>query len=200
MRNPKKVIFGSSADRGLDTLLSVWPEVKQEVPDAELVWAYGWDVYDKFHASNPQKMKWKYQMIRSMHEQGVTSLGRLSHEDLAKEFLSSGVWAYPTSFAEISCITAMKAQVAGCKVVTSGYAALQETVYIDEPEIELIHTKPDELKKFTQRLIKALQEPRDEDELKKVRQWALDNFSWEHVAKGWGDTISEGIKGASNDN
>lgn len=189
-RNPKKVIYASSADRGLDILLDLWPEVKKEVPDAELVWAYGWNSYDALHKGSPEHGRWKWEVIRKMNEVGARELGRLSHEDLVKEFLSSGVWAYPTSFPEISCITAMRAQITGCKIVTSGYAALQETIIEPEEAIEDIHEKPKEIKKFTQRLVKALKEPRDEAKLAETAGLAKERYLYENIARKWSEVLS----------
>lgn len=191
-RNPKKVIYASSADRGLDTLVrEVWPEVKKEIPDAELVWAYGWNSYDGMHKGNAERGKWKWELKRDMFNNGVKELGRLSHEDLAKEMATCGVWAYPTEFPEIFAITAVKAQMAKCKIVTSGYAALQETVKTKEEEIEDINLKPEEIKKFTKRLIKALKEPRDEEELERIKQQCIEEYSWSAVAKQWSEVLDE---------
>lgn len=192
-RQAHKVIFASSADRGLDVLVrDIWPNVKKAVPDAELVWPYGWNVYDAFHKGDAVHGKWKWELKRDMFSAGVKELGRLSHEDLAKEMLSSAVWAYPTSFPEINCITALKTQAAGCKVVTSGYAALQETVEQKEEEIEDIHEKPEKLKEFTERLIKALKEPRDEKALQKTAGRIMEKYSWENIAKQWDRRIKDG--------
>ena len=47
-----------------------------------------------------------------MKQPGVTFHGMVGHMALSEALASSGVLAYPTSFPEISCITAMKAQVA----------------------------------------------------------------------------------------
>lgn len=188
-RNSKKVIYASSADRGLDILCDVWIKVKEAVPDAELVWAYGWNTFDTFHTNNPERMKWKWQTVRKMQLNGVKDLGRLSHEDLAKEMLSCGVWAYPTSFPEISCITAMKAQVSGLDCVTSGFAALQETVFKDESEVERIDTKPEELKKFTQRLIDALKNPSSDKERVALSKKAIEAYNWTHVAELWSNAL-----------
>jgi tetratricopeptide (TPR) repeat protein len=184
-RNPHKVIYASSADRGLDVLCDLWPKVKEAVPDAELVWAYGWNTFDSFHHNNPERMKWKWQTVRKMQLAGIKDLGRLSHEDLAKEMLSCGAWAYPTSFDEISCITAMKAQAAGLDCITSGFAALQETVFKTESEISHIDTKPKELENFTQRLINTLKNPLSDNERALLAHNALEAYNWAHVAELW---------------
>lgn len=194
MRNPKKVIYASSADRGLDTLLKIWPDVIKEVPDAELVWAYGWNVFDEFHRKNPAKMKWKWQVIKDMHNNNVKALGRLSHEELAKEMKTCGVWAYPTEFPEIFCITATKAQMAGLHPVTSGYAALQEVIHPDyrSESIEDINLKPEELERFTKRLIKALKNPITDKERNKLKEFAS-QYDWSSVAEHWGKTCDLGV-------
>ena len=59
---------------------------------------------------------------------GVHYHGRVSQERLTQEFLTAGLWAYPTWFTETSCITAMEAQAAGLRCVCPDIAALAETV------------------------------------------------------------------------
>lgn len=182
--------FFSSADRGLDTLLNILPEVEKRLGrKVTSVWAYGWNTFDQFHAKNTERMKWKWHVIRDMNAQGMVSAGRLTHKNLAKLMKDTNVWAYPTSFPEIHCITALKAQAAGCKVVTSGFAALQETIRQDEKDIEDIFTKPDELENFTQRLVDALSTPRDEKQLSDTASWAK-GHDWASVASVWSKELS----------
>lgn len=182
--------FFSSSDRGLDVLLQIIPEVEKKLGrKITTCWAYGWDMYNQMHSKNQEKMKWKWQVIRDMNKVGMESLGRLSHEDLAKIMKDTEVWAYPTDFTEIHCITALKAQAAGCKVVTSGMAALQETVREDEKEVKDISTKPEELEKFVDRLVFALRNPGDKPELKASAQWAK-KHDWVSVAKVWDKELS----------
>lgn len=189
-REPHKVIYASSADRGLNLLVrTIWPEVLKEVPNAQLVWPYGWDSFDGMHKGNPTQGKWKWELKRDMQLAGVKELGRLSHEDLAKEMMSCSVWAYPTSFPEIDCITAKKVQAAGCDVVTSGFAALQGSVLKDEEEIENIHEKPEEIEKFTKRLIDALKNPTPLTERQKVAEQIINKFAWEKVAEQWNESL-----------
>ena len=37
----------------------MWPEVKKEVPEAELHIFYGWQLFDQFYSNNPASMMWK---------------------------------------------------------------------------------------------------------------------------------------------
>lgn len=183
--------FFSSADRGLDVLLDMIPEIEKRLGrKVTSTWAYGWNIFDQFHKKNAPMMKWKWKVVKKMHEVGMVAQGRLSHEDLAKLMFDVNVWAYPVSFPEIHCITALKAQAAGCQVVTSGYAALQETVFIDEPEIEDIHNKPEELNKFIDRIVKALKEPRDEDVLHEISEGIKEQNDWSKVAEVWDKVLT----------
>ena len=112
-RNNRKCFYGSSYDRGLEHVLKIWPEVKKAVPDATLEIAYGWDLFDKFYHDNPSSMQWKKRMLEMIKYDGITEHGRLSQDKVAELMKQCGLWAYPTHFGEISCITAMKCQYLG---------------------------------------------------------------------------------------
>lgn len=102
-RNPHRVIYTSSYDRGCLHLLEIWPEVKKAVPDAILDIYYGWDLFDKFYKGNPSSMKWKEGMLNMMKADGITEHGRIPQHQVAEEMGKSGVWAYPVHFGEINC-------------------------------------------------------------------------------------------------
>lgn len=118
----------SSPDRSLSTLIRLFKRVKERVPEAKCEWAYGWDVYDVVHAKDPQAMAWKAEIVKGMEEAGIVNLGRLSHKDVAAMYKRGRIFAYPTEFYEIDCISARKAQAAGAIPVTTDFAALNETV------------------------------------------------------------------------
>lgn len=121
--------FFSSADRGLDCLLEMIPRIEKKLgKKITSIWAYGWNTFDQFHKQNPEKMKWKWQVIRKMNDVGMESKGRLNHQELAKLMKDTKVWAYPTEFTEIYCITAVKAQEAACTVVATKVGALPEVI------------------------------------------------------------------------
>ena len=174
--------YFSSYDRGLECLLKMWPEVVKQVPDATLDIYYGWDTFDKVHAKNPEQMRWRFkmtQLINSLADKGVTEHGRVSHKELAKAMKNIKVWAYPTEFTEIHCITALKAQEAGCIPVTTGCYALKETVVDNTYTVkcEDIYTNVDKQKEFVDNLVKALKSNHTTR--------PVDNVDWADIAKVW---------------
>jgi len=190
MKRKYSVGWFSSYDRGLDTLLNLWPIILEAVPDVTLDVAYGWNIYDQFHKKNPEKMKWKWQMIRKFNEFNVKEHGRLSHEELAKLMKTTQVLAYPTSFPEIDCITVKKAQAAGMDVITSGYAALQDSVWSkDEEDIVNIDQKPEKLQEFAQRVIDALLNPLPEEEQKYLHDETIRRYDWKVIAGKWDEAL-----------
>lgn len=175
--------YYSSYDRGLEALLDMWPEIKRQVPDATLTIAYGWNTYDSVHKHDPAKMKWKWQMIRKMHDVGAKEVGRLNHEELAKLMKQTKVWAYPTEFTEIYAITAVKAQEAGCIPVVTNVAALKETVQSGmRVEADDIYTNKERQAKFVDCVITALE---SETKIEPVP-----NTDWSDVAKQWNEVLS----------
>src|SRR3990167_2939256 len=128
IKDPHLIAYGSRYDRGLDILLAMWSDIKKSVPDARLRVFYGWNLFDVGYRDNPERMAWKNKINKLIEQDGITHLGRISHGAVNKEFERAGVWAYPTYFGEISCMTAMKAQAFGAVPCVIDYAALKETV------------------------------------------------------------------------
>lgn len=187
MRNNKKICYTSSYDRGLEHLLKMWPDIKREVPEAELVIAYGWQLFVKFYSNNPASMAWKAKMDEMMKADGITHLDRLPQDKLAEEMKTCGIWAYPTHFGEISCISAMKAQCYGAIPVVVNYAALQTTVQHGIKVEGDIYDKETQ-DKFKQELISLLKDDKRQEKIRKpMMKWAKETYSWDKVAEEWSD-------------
>lgn len=185
-RDPHRVIYTSSYDRGLEHLLDVWPFILAEFPDAKLDIFYGWGTYDKLRTKETQR-QWKSRMIDLMSTlPGVTEHGRIGQDQLATEMLKSGVFAYPCHFEEISCISAMKAQVAGCIPLTTSYAALAETNLQKEWRVDG-NPRDDEKAKeaFKNRLLDALRIEKDARLRRTIQVQAQQKFAWSTVAEQW---------------
>ena len=193
-RNPYRMIYTSSYDRGLVYLLHMWEDIKKEVPQANLHCFYGWILYDIVHKGNPARMKWKAQVQEMMRQEGITDHGRIGHEQLKEEFLKSGIWAYPCSFEEISCISAMKSQAFGSVPVVTDYAALKETVQYGV-KVDVDITDSDGQEKYKKELIAMLKDPERQEKIREeMIPWAREKFLWKHVAQQWKDIFNKGNK------
>lgn len=197
-RNPKRVVYSSSPDRGLTTLLEMWPEILKQEPEAELHCYYGLDNWEKALAMNPAHgeghpflsatalRRLKHQ-LRTIPR--VTMHGRVNQETLAREFMQSGVWAYPTWFSETNCITGYEAHAAGLYIVTTPVAALNETVSDRGVRIpgdwENGNPSAADRAEFIASVIRAIRgegQPRTREQL---QTYARENFGLDSLAGEW---------------
>lgn len=182
-KRKNSVGYFSAYYRGLECLLDMWGSIRAEVPDATLDVYYGWESWlalegeDDFYV----RMQAKFEELK---DQGVTVHGRVSHEELAKAMKEIQVWAYPTQFAEIHCITALKAQEAGCYPVVTNVAALAETVQSgDKLNTKRIYIDEYQQEKFVKKVVEALKEGKTGT--------PVPNTDWSDVAKQWDAAIKE---------
>jgi len=186
-RDPNKLIYTSAQDRGLETLLKLFPKIKRQIPEATLDIYYGWQTWDSVYAEDLAQQEWKKKVLEMQKQDGVKDHGRVTHEEIAKAYLRSSIWAYPTTFTEISCITAMKAQAAGCIPVTTTVAALDETVqYGIKLDFKDIYTNPRAQKKWVDAVVFLLKNQWKQQEIREeMIPWAKDKFSWKKIAQQW---------------
>lgn len=184
-KKPHNIFFGSSPDRGLEGLLDIWPEVKKAVPDAELHVCYGFELYVKLRGHVKVHRDWYNSMMQKLKQPGITHHGKVGEEELYKIAKSCAVWAYPTNFQEIDCITARYCQAVGTVPLVYNYAALTTTVQrgvrlaVDPHDRQSISVFKDEL-------IKQLKDPQEFPDM-------VDNsksFDWKVSAKKWADVFN----------
>lgn len=186
-----KMIYASSPDRGLHYLLKNWKTIKDAVPEAELDIYYGFDLYDVIHRNNPAKMQWKQQILEMTKQPGITWHGRIGHKELHEKYSESGIWAYPTDFTEISCISAMKAQALGAIPVVTNFAALEETVK-NGVRVDVDITTEEGQKEYCDALIGLLKDPASQEAMRKpMMKFAKENFGWDKVAKQWNQEFND---------
>ena len=192
IRNPKRMIYTSSYDRGIEHLLTMWGEIRKEVPDAELHIFYGWNTYDEMVKKGRRDSKFKEAMLPYMAQEGVFEHGRIGHKQLARELQMSGLWVYPSHFEEISCISAMKAQASGCVAVCTDYAALAETVKVGV-KVKGKCGNEDINKAFKEELIVILKDESRQEELRKEVLIHKEGFGWDRVARQWHEEMFNSI-------
>lgn len=184
--------WASSYDRGLDILLFMWPDIIKKYPDAQLHVCYGWDLFNAANRTNPERMSWKKSVQSMMNQKGIIHHGRIGKSKLKKVRRKCGIWAYPTYFTEINCITALECQKDGVVPVTMTLAALRETVGCGvkvKGNIRDIKVQQE----FLEELLSMMG---DKDkwtkEQKKGKGWAK-KYMWDKIAKDWGNYFKEPI-------
>lgn len=179
-----KLFWGSSYDRGLNHLLRMWPKIKEKYPDATLDICYGWGLFEQRYANNPERLAWKQVMDRLMLQDGITHHGRIGHEELDKITMQCGIWAYPTDFDEINCITALNCQRLGCVPCVINKAALDETVG-SGVKVDGDIFDPETYDSYLSALLDLMgNETKWREEQAKGASFSKD-YSWENIADKW---------------
>lgn len=183
-RDSHRVIYMSANERGLRILYEIWDDVIAAVPDASLVAYYGWHSFDAVNRDNPERMAWKASMQLRAKELGIADSVRIDQNKINEEIFKSGIWAYPSFFPEVSCITAMKAQAGGAWPVTSTFAALKDNVLFGD-KIEMNDFKAEDIERYKQALIYRLKNPPSEKERNEMMKKTREHFNWSTVASQW---------------
>lgn len=108
-RDPRRVAFVGRPDprKGRDLLLSAWPAVRSEVPEARLVVVGGGE---------------------SPPIEGVEYLGRVSEAEKRSVLAGSGVFCAPNRGGESFGITVAEGMAAGCALVASDLGAFEDVL------------------------------------------------------------------------
>jgi glycosyltransferase involved in cell wall biosynthesis len=187
-RNPYRLIYASSPDRGLKCLLKLFPYIKKEVPQAELDIFYGWHVWDTMYENNPEMMAEKKEIVDLMEQDGVVFHDRIGQKDILKEYAKSSILAYPSEFTEISFIGGMKAQALGAIPVTTNVAALDETIQFGlKVDSKKIYTDITAQKEWVSAVIDLLKNPPTEEQRKDMMDWAKNKLSWDKIINNWNE-------------
>jgi len=189
-KNKYLILNTSSPDRHLDATLDIFEELIKRQPDKpwRLAWYYGWEIFSDFQADNKEMMAWKATQVARFNL--LVSEGRaeggymINHREIAKKYLEAGVFAYCTDFAEIHCISAVKAQLAECRMATSDAFALYETV-----QCRKVHT---DCKRWYDREATFGDAQHNEEYINLIengdignKEWAKKTYEWSTIVKQW---------------
>lgn len=183
----------SSYDRGLDILLKMWPQIRKEVPNAELWISYGWNLFDIATVNNKERQEWKRRVEELMKQDGVTHYGRVGRDKLEELRSQCGIWAYPTYFTEIFCISAIEAQSDGLVPVTMTLGALKETAkhgILIEGDIGNSGVQEEYLEELINLML-------DDERWKKMSvkcEKFSRKYSWDTISTRWVDEFKKPIK------
>lgn len=186
VRNPYRMIYTSSPDRGLESLIPIFKSAKEFVPELELHIFYGFDNIDKVIQKMPWVGKMKDSIMAGINStDGIFWHGRVGQAQLTAEWLQSTIWCYPINFTETSCISCMEAQACNVIPITSPKWALRENV---DNGILIDGDAKDPLTKarFVGEIIRVARDPNLQRKLcEGMSTNAKVRFNWERFVDQW---------------
>lgn len=189
VRNPKKLIYASSPDRGLANLLKIFKRAREYDPKLELHVFYGFNNINKLIGYQKRfgfYKRTKEEILELLKQPNVYFRGRVSQVRLYKEWLSAGIWCYPTNFTETSCITSMEAQALGAIPITNPLWALEDNVmsgtFIDGDAYDdrLV------IARYTAEIVRIASTPEGQEMIRPtMMRNARGRFNWERWVDQW---------------
>lgn len=180
-KNPNKIVWMSSPDRGLERAMLVLDEVRKSKPGVELHVYYGLENLYKYGlGALADKLK------GMMHERPwVIYHGFTEQEKMYREVADAVVWLHPCNFIESFCITALEMLTLGIFPITRRLGALENTLAEAEEKGQAILLDHDcvtenEIKAYARETLHAL-----EDEKWKRVELDPETVSWQGVAAQW---------------
>lgn len=198
-KNPNKIVYMSSADRGLDSCMLVMDKVVEEFPASELHIYYG---YENLYKYGPQ-MSELADKIKGMIEARpyVKYHGFTEQKKMYQEVSDAVIWLHPAAWIETSCITAMEMLALGIFPITRRLGGLMDTLKEANEQrmaVLLDHECHDDVKAFTKRDIEMYYRETCTALLNKSWenvQFDLDQHSWRTIAKEWVEIM--GLNGSA---
>lgn len=187
-RRRTRMIYSSTPYRGLAHLPRLYKRIRAEVPTAELAVFSGYDVYAEQlgaipagHEGAARDLERVTQALTALP--GVTYSPSVTQAMLATEFQTASVLAYPNTFAETSCITAMEAMRAGCVPLSTKLGGLPETVGEGGVLIEGLPGNPLYDDRFVAEAVRLLTDDQYWQQLSTKAQQLSQRYSWAAVAE-----------------
>lgn len=183
-RNPYRIMYASSPDRGLANVIRSFATAREFEPRLELHAFYGFNNLRKLTQHKKLQAKADECEMLMRKVPNVFFHGRVTQDQLYREWLKTGLWVYRTDFRETSCITSMEAQALGAIPIVSPVAALDENVHFGEAirgdaEDELVGAA------FAQAIVKW-SNPKKQDEVRRgMMAYIRKRFDWEVFVSQW---------------
>ena len=126
-KNPNQFVYNASVSKGMAPLLQrIWPQIKQNIPDATLKVIGG---YYRFKSdAPPDEQEEKWHQLRDQFDQqlGVEFTGIIPQKQIADILAQSSLMLYPCAFPETFGISAMESLNYNTPLITTRFGALEE--------------------------------------------------------------------------
>lgn len=188
--------YASTPFRGLNILVDAMPLLRKAMPGIRLQVFSSMRIYGI--PENADEYAGLYDRCRATD--GVTYRGAVSQRSLATAAAAADVLAYPCTFPETACISAMEAMAAGSMVIAIRIGALEETTAGFASLMENPAGNPLAPAMYAGFLVDRLREAAAQPgaasaRLAAQRRFVLDNYTWEKRAHEWERWLAEVASG-----
>tara|TARA_B110000211_G_scaffold193034_1_gene220576 strand:- start:2882 stop:3997 length:1116 start_codon:yes stop_codon:yes gene_type:complete len=165
-----RIIWSSSPDRGLKTILDNWADMKLERPELTLT-----------IACPPYASDWDTGLIE---QDGIEYLGALSPKRLKEEQLKAEYWIYQSEYLETYCITGVEMMLSNTKLLTNGTGNIKNIVGNGDRGM-IIDNNPATIKETLMRDVNDRSFAREwSNKTIVAREWAIKQ-TWDNRVNEW---------------
>jgi predicted SAM-dependent methyltransferase/glycosyltransferase involved in cell wall biosynthesis len=193
-RNPYRITYASSPDRGLLALIDIYKRAKEFVPELELHLGYSFYNIDRLIEKGPKFAHFQKQKdeilealkgVRNVYWMSGDSSMPITQPQLYKEWMKTGFFVYCTNFRETSCAALAEAQALGAVPLVSPVWALR-TNTLSGLAIDGDANDPMTKCTFTAELVKLCRNAEFREQLRSdAKIMARIMFNWERIVDGW---------------
>lgn len=128
-KDPNHFVYNASATKGLIPLLeSVWPEIKNQIPNAHLTCIGGYYRFREGAEPDAQEKTVKKLMSNpKFQDLDVTFTGVIPQYEIAEILSNANFMLYPGAFPETYGISSLESLLYRTPIITSNFGALEET-------------------------------------------------------------------------
>ena len=124
-KNPNLFVFNASVTKGMTPLVKdIWPRVKQQIPEAELLVIGGYYRFRADDGPDQQEKDWN-QMVADHPEINFT--GVITQQEISNILCDASYMIYPAAFPETFGISTLEALAHNVPIITCRFGALEET-------------------------------------------------------------------------
>ena len=184
-----KLIYTSTPWRGLHILLECFERLNRD--DVEL------DVYSSnviYGKAFEEMTKGMYDKLfaRAKSMKNVNYMGYASNAGIRRALQNAHIYTYPSIFEETSCIAAIEAGAAGCKILVTNFGALYETC--SDWATFVTYTKDYNflIENYTKELNRTIDSYKHDDVFhKRQSDYYNEFFTWDRKLIEWKTFLSE---------
>ena len=186
-----RIIYTSTPNRGLKVLLAAFKILNRT--DIELH-VYSSDIiYGTGYAAQRQREHAEL-FHRCRTTPGIVYKGYATNKAVRQALQNSHILAYPSIYEETSCLAAIEAGAAGCRIVTTNLGALPETCGQWARSVDYAYG--DDLNNLAEKYAAVLNEEIDlvsqnTYNIVEQSQWFNDFYSWTNRAQEWKDFFNK---------